>query len=148
MTKTSTEKYALMKHIKMARAYKNIYIFGLGYNGEYLVRGFLANEIKITSILDNNNGAVGRKLLEIPITSPIEMNTDEDTYVLISNQDEYNRKAIIDQLLLLGLKENQISVYNQIVPSELKKMPDDEKKALMRDVCEFQFGVNLYGKEV
>ena len=148
MTKTSTEKYALMKHIKMARAYKNIYIFGLGYNGEYLVRGFLANGIKITGILDSNNGAVGRKLLEIPITSPIEMNADEDTYVLISNQDEYNRKSIIDQLLSLGLKDNQISVFNQIIPSELKTLSSSDRKDLMRDVCMFQFGESIYGKEV
>ncbi len=134
------EKYGCMKFINTAKQYKKIYIFGRGYCGEYLVRGFLANDIRPTAVLDNNNDVVGADLLEIPLISPIEMRPDTDAYVVVSNQNEYNQTVIRDQLISLGLKENQISQYHQLQPNDVKQMPSDEASDLIRDISHFQFG--------
>ncbi len=134
------EKYGCMKFINTAKQHKNIYIFGRGYCGEYLIRGFFANDIRPTAVLDNNNGVVGGNLLEIPIISPIEMRPDTDAYVVVSNQNEYNQTAIRDQLISLGLKENQIAQYHQLQPNDVKQMPSYEANDLIRDISNFQFG--------
>ena len=134
------EKYGCMQFINTAKQYKSVYIFGLGYCGEYLLRGFLANDIRPTAVLDNNNNVVGGNWLEIPIISPIEMCADENLCVVVSNQNEYNRTAIQDQLLSLGLKDDQIFQYYQLQPNDVKQMPPDEAKRLIHDISMFQFG--------
>lgn len=134
------EKYGCMQFVEKAKRYKNVYIFGLGYCGEYLERGFFANDIRPAAVLDNNNAVVGGNLLGIPIISPIEMQADIDTYVVISNQNEFNQKAIREQLLSLGLQDDQIAHYHQLQPNDVKQMPPEEAKALKQDISMFQFG--------
>ena len=134
------EKYGCMKFVEKAKRYKNVYIFGLGYCGEYLERGFFANDIRPAAVLDNNNAVVGGNLLGIPIISPIEMQANADAYVVISNQNEFNQKAIRDQLLSLGLQDDQVAQYHQLQPNDVKGMPTNEAKLLVQDISNFQFG--------
>ena len=136
------EKYSLMRFIRESENYKNVYIFGRGYCGEYLIRGFQANEVKLTAVLDNNNGVVGGNILQVPIVSPIEMETGADTYVVVSNQDKLNQKAIKDQLISLGLEEKQIAQYYQLLPEELNKFEVPDRSELTRETVDFQFGIN------
>ena len=140
------EKYSLMRFIRESENYKNVYVFGRGYCGEYLIRGFQANEAKLTAVLDNNNGVVGGNILQVPIISPIEMKTGSDTYVVVSNQDPFNQKAIWGQLFSLGLEEKQIAQYYQLMPEVLTRLKKEEKKELLRDVLKFQFNEDLYNE--
>ena len=134
------EMYSLMRFIKESANYKNVYIFGRSYCGEYLIRGFQANGVKLTAVLDNNNGVVGGNILQVPIISPIEMEIGPDTYVVVSNQDEFNQKAIYNQLLSLGLVGKQIAQYYQLMPENLNMMKNDERISLLNEVVLFQFG--------
>ncbi len=135
------EKYSLMQFINESANYKNIYIFGRSYCGEYLIRGFQANGVKLTAVLDNNNSVVGGNILQVPIISPIEMETGADTYVVVSNQDPFNQKAIKEQLISLGLKENQIVQYYQLMPEDMNKTDIPSRSKLAQDAMEFQFGL-------
>ena len=134
------EKYALMKFVEAAKHHSRFYVFCRGYCGEYLIRGFLANDTIPDAVLDNNNGLVGKNLLGVPIISPIELNDTNDIYVIISLQDEYNCKAIREQLLSMGVSEENIVQYYQLQPKEFKKLDAKERQIMMRDICKFEFG--------
>ena len=134
------EKYSLMRFIRESANYKYIYIFGRSYCAEYLMYGFEANGVKLTAVLDNNNGVVGGTVLQVPIISPIEMEIGPDTYVVVSNQDPFNQKAIYDQLLSLGLEEKQIAQYYQLKPETLNNVELGGRHELIQDIIYFQFG--------
>ncbi|WP_018887614.1 glycosyltransferase family 2 protein [Paenibacillus massiliensis] len=93
---------------------KDIYVFPTGYNGEATARILKKQGYSVKGFLDNSVSKAGSELNELPVMLPsvlqeIPASNLENTFVIISTQQEKISSALMNQLRELGLKDSQFA---------------------------------------
>jgi len=89
---------------------KQVWIFGAGFAGSQIIHTLMLKDMKVCGIVDNDTNKWGKRIFNIEIKSPKEIQKDD--YVIIGTNA--SRIEIKKQLIDIGVKQEHIFVPDKL----------------------------------
>ena len=136
-------KKSIEKLLDIGKEYERIVIFGAGVRGRELLEILVNKGLNVCAIFDNNPERTGNRMISgIPVVLPKKIEGTDVLYVT-SIADPYDRIVLKQQLLRLGVYEEEIFEYDPREYEYLSHLDESEYKNELDSMYFKVFGRNI-----